>query len=135
MITDAIGMGSDQEIQNNWKAHYMAVLHTIKEKGCYRPPRPLHPIKRFFCYGSEPRDYILYANNKANASYIRPEVYKEVCTAYVTAFDECAKEPKKAIIIRKQLMELLNMYVRSCQSVIDLEPQRSIVKSINDSAI
>ena len=118
------------ELQNTWKAHYLTVLDTIKKTGSYNPPRPLNRLRRLLFCQNHTIDYIIYANLKENSYYVNPETYKEVCAAYIAAFDECASTPKTAVLIRKYLIELLTMYVRSCKSFEDLEPQRSIVHSI-----
>ena len=131
IVEDALKIGNDKdELQNSWKAHYLGVLDTIKKTGSYTPPRPLNRLRRLLFCQNHTLDYIIYANLKENSYYINPETYKEVCAAYITAFDECASIPKTAILIRKYLIELLTMYVQSCESIKDLEPQRSIVHGI-----
>lgn len=130
-IEDAMQVGDKDEFQTGWKEYHMNVLDTIKATGSYNPPRPLHPIRRFLCCQRHSKDYIYFANMKANSYYIRPEIYKEVCSAYIAAFDECASGmPSKAVHIRKHLIKLLTMYARSCTSLKHLEPQRSIVQAM-----
>lgn len=125
-----IGRGDD-ELQKVWKTHYIDILNTIKSTGSYKPPRPSHPIRRFLLCQSHTMDYIIDTNVKENSYYISPQTYKEVCTAYVTAFDECVStRPKTAVLIRKQLKDLLAMYAHSCGSLKNLEPQRSIVQAM-----
>jgi hypothetical protein len=132
---ETFAFGSDlEQVQNVWKEYYLTVLATIKEKGYYKPPRPLHPLRRWLLCQSHGLDYIVFANLKEHSYYIKPEVYKEVCSAYVAAFDECAIMPKKAVVIRKYLIDLLVMYAKSCHCLKGLEPQRSIVKNIDTNS-
>lgn len=132
-VEDLIVVRGDdlRELQNGWKQYYITVLDTIKAKGYYKPPRPLHPIRRWLLCQQHTMDYVISANLKYNACYIKPDVYYEVCSAYVTAFDEYVNSaPKTAFVIRKYLIDLLTMYVKSYHNLINLEPQRSVANNI-----
>jgi hypothetical protein len=129
MFIEDVGIHSYKHIQNSFKSHYMDVLNTIKEKGSYTPQRRLHWIRRILFCQRENMDYVILANLKdhVNINLISPSTFKEVCTAYIAAYDEHMNVPKKALLIRKHLIELLTIYVQSCHSLEHLEPQRSII--------
>lgn len=121
----------EDELQSSFKTHYMGILDTILQTGTYKPPRRVHPLKRIFFGQSENYDYIFHASLKVNSFLIKRETYLDICNAYVTAYDECVPTmPHKAVLIRKYLIDLLSLYVQSCRSIKDLEPQRSIVQGI-----
>ena len=127
----SIWWSNTHELDDGWQEHHMNVLETIKKTGHYTPPRPLHPIRRILFCQHESLDYIIHANLIYNSYYISSNVVKEVCMAYVAAFDECIEQPKKAVLIRKHLIDILTGYVKSCHHSIEgLEPQRSIVKNL-----
>lgn len=118
----------DIEIQTDWKEYYLNILSNIVEKG--KAPLPPNPLWRIFCCQHGSTEYILYENMKYNAYYVNRETIKEVCSAYVAAYDNCRDTPKKAVLIRKYIIELLTMYVKSCHSLSNLEPQRSIIQQM-----
>lgn len=131
VVIESFACGDDNKLQKDWKHYHMTVLQSIKEKGYYTPPQRVHPLRRWFLCQRHTLDYIVFTNLTYNSPYIKPETYKEICTAYVSAFDEYRKtSPIKSILIRNHLIDLLNMYVKSCVSLTELEPQRSIVHTI-----
>lgn len=127
-----LGIGIEDELQNTFKTHYMGILDTIRNTGSYTPPRPTNLLKRILLCQNHNFDYIFHASIKVNSFYIKKETYIDICNEYIAAFDECSTNNMhaNAVLIRKYLIELLSLYVQSCTSVKDLEPQRTIVQRL-----